>query len=570
MATSPQQSQAQQQGASAVPKSVWKKFNDSTASSSSQPHVNGITDEAHERDSVSSKDVAHGEGSSQGHSTPASSMTENEIQPASPTPPAPTPVYRPAPLPTVNPWKIRKEEMERKRWKESQETPLVPLPVERSVPKPPTSAASKPHASANRPNGIPKSDGINHLSCFADISVVRAPARRSTKMNSVAPPALEDAEAWPSPDVAANAEKEERSRSTTSTSTKDTGKERPKESKEGESREVKEPRESTKKKKWEKLEVNITINPPPHMNRRGRGGKINRSGRGGARESSGRGRDIPADRIEREEKSRNAPRSDGEDASLAAGKESAVAERGAQSLSFDPGHRPHEIPPSEWTVNPAVHEPEQLASEGWQGDSSPSFHPNGDSNVSQDLSTTRSRSPGSVGAKTSSSPAGSKRGNSQEPHHSPSGSHGGRAQVSETSNQWEEHENASQQNHAQLNQQSNAPRRGTGRGYRGRNTYTPNAFPQGQYMPPQQLPYQGFYPVYSPPMQPGFAPSARSQSVPYYQPHSPSRYPQAGYVPQWIPGTSQLGLQPVPMVAIDEDMKQRIVYQVYVSPISLC
>ena len=169
MATSPQQRQMQLQGASTVPKSVWKKFNDSTASPSSQPQANGTTDEAHERDSVSSKDIAHGEGSSQGHLTPASSMTENETQPASPTPPAPTPVYRPAPLPTVNPWKIRKEEMERKRWKESQETPPVPLPVERSVPRPPTSTSSKPHASVNRPNGVSKSDGIIHLCCFADV-----------------------------------------------------------------------------------------------------------------------------------------------------------------------------------------------------------------------------------------------------------------------------------------------------------------------------------------------------------------------------------------------------------------
>jgi hypothetical protein len=36
-----------------------------------------------------------------------------------------------------------------------------------------------------------------------------------------------------------------------------------------------------------------------------------------------------------------------------------------------------------------------------------------------------------------------------------------------------------------------------------------------------------------------------------------------------VPGTSQLGLQPVPLVAIDEETKQRIVHQVYASPISL-
>jgi hypothetical protein len=37
-----------------------------------------------------------------------------------------------------------------------------------------------------------------------------------------------------------------------------------------------------------------------------------------------------------------------------------------------------------------------------------------------------------------------------------------------------------------------------------------------------------------------------------------------------MPGASQLGLQPVPLIAIDEEMKQRITHQVYVSPFLLC
>ena len=568
MTSSSQQSQVQQQGASTAPKSVWKKFHDSTAPHAPHTQVNGTMDEAHERDSVSSKDITHGEGSSQGHSTPASSMAENETQAASPTPPAPVPVYRPAPLPAVNPWKVRREEMERKRWKESQETQPVPLAMERSVPKPPTTAAPRPHTSSNRPNGVSKSDGKAPCVCLADPSLVRAPARRSTKANNTAPPALEDAEAWPSPDVAATVEKDERSRTSTSASTKDIVKDKTKDTSEGEPREAKEPRES-KKKKWEKLEVNITINPPPHMNRRGRGGKVSRNGRGGARESSGRARDGPNDRVEREEKSRSAPRGDGDDVSTAVGKESGPLERRAQSLSFDPGHRPHDMPPPEWTLRGQTSpESQQLPTEGWQGELPPSFHPTGANNTPHDMSTGRSRSPGSVTGQNSSSPTGSKRGDSQEPQHSPSGSQSERPQASELPNQWEDHENASQPNNTQSSQQSNAPRRGAGRGYRGRNTYAPNNFQQGQYMPPpQQMSYQGFYPIYPPPLQPGFAPPARSHSVPYYQPSSPSRYPQTGYPPQWIPGSSQLGLQPVPVIATDEEMKQRIIRQVYFTPL---
>ena len=141
-------------------KSVWKKWtetNSSTTASQNLVNGNSTADEFHEGDSVSSKDIAHGEGSSQGHSTPASSLTDEAVMINSPPPPPPpAPVYRPAPLPQVNPWKVRQEENARKLWKESQETPPVPIQMERVVPKPLTNTSSK---SGNKLNGI-KSDGM--------------------------------------------------------------------------------------------------------------------------------------------------------------------------------------------------------------------------------------------------------------------------------------------------------------------------------------------------------------------------------------------------------------------------
>jgi hypothetical protein len=106
--------------------------------------------------SSSSKDANYG-GSSQGHSTTASSITDEPAESSTEQPPAPAPVFRPAPLPAVNPWKVRQEEMERKRWKESQDTPPVPIQQERIVLKPPTNVPSK---SGNKPNGVVKSEGF--------------------------------------------------------------------------------------------------------------------------------------------------------------------------------------------------------------------------------------------------------------------------------------------------------------------------------------------------------------------------------------------------------------------------
>ena len=85
------------------------------------------------------------------------------------------------------------------------------------------------------------------------------------------------------------------------------------------------------------------------------------------------------------------------------------------------------------------------------------------------------------------------------------------------------------------------------------------AFSQGQYIAPQQILYP-FPPMYPPPMQAGFIPSARAHSVPYYQANTASRYP--GYPQAWFPDYSRLGLQPVPL--IDDETRQRIVRQVFV------
>jgi la-related protein 1 len=564
MATTSQQPQ-HQQGTSAPLKSVWKKFNESTsnttappapAQSQPQPQVNGTAttaDDAHERDSVSSKDIAHGEGSSQGHSTPASSLTD-EAQLGSPTPstPTPVPVYRPAPLPPVNPWKMRQEEMERKRWKESQETPPVPLPQERVVPRAPTTSA--PRTANNKPNGVVKNDGIALLFCHADGFVARAPARRQTRNNVPVPPALGDSEAWPSPDVAATVEKEERSRSTTATSTKEVAIAKDTIAKEVDSREPKEPRDA-KKKKWEKLEVNITYDPP--TSRRPRGGKFGRNARGGARDSGARGKDGQVDKSDRT----GAPRSDGEEQP----REARPLDRRAQSLSIEPGHRQHDMPPPEWTRGPVSHEPSPVTADTARRGPSPSQTDNRprQNHVQRDVSAHSPRSPGSVTDKIVSPPNGVQ--GTQESINSAPGSPNAQNNVSDMSGQWEDNDASNIQNQPPFNQQSNSNRgRGTGRNFRGKGSYGPNTYPQGQFMPPQQqVPYPPFYPVY-PPMQTGFAaPNGRAHSVPYYQSNSPSRYPQPGFQPQWVPNPdfSRLGVQAVPV--LDEEIKLRIVRQVY-------
>src|ERR1700738_1528855 len=140
----PSQQTLSQPVTSVPPKSVWRKFTDSSVSALAQNHVNGV-DDARERESVSSKEVAHEEGSSLGQSTPPSSAEESQISLPAPR----APVFRPAPLPAVNPWTARREEMERQRWVDSQNKELAPLPAERVFPKAP---APK---SLAKPNGVP-------------------------------------------------------------------------------------------------------------------------------------------------------------------------------------------------------------------------------------------------------------------------------------------------------------------------------------------------------------------------------------------------------------------------------
>ena len=530
--------------------------------------VNGTSTDPQDKDSVSSKDITHGEGSSRGHSTAASSLTDETQTTSPPAPPAP--VYRPAPLPAVNPWKIRQEEMERKRWKESQETPPTPLVPDRVIPKPPTAKPS------NKPNGVVKTDGMNFYFYYSNRDLAKAPIRRQNKVNA-APPALEDPEAWPSPDIAAIVEKEDRTKTTptlpsrdspkegSNTPTRDASTEDLKELsteglKEGEPREHKEPRE-TKKKKWEKIEVNFQYDPP--QARRGRGGKFNnRGGRGGGKESYQRGKEVVHDRPERDEKRKDTPRSDNEDVNLAGAKgDLPPAERRAQSLSFEGGRRMPDVQhPSEWVLPlPYGQEPLPMnPPEGLRRETSPARLNQHARQIQgpRDTSAQRSQSRGSSRGKHSSSPDGSKRDVGD--HHHSATSPNGQMQFQDVPPQWEDPEQHPQ--NSQFNQQPNQARRGTGRGsYRSRNGYSPINYPQ--YPPPQQLPFQGFYPsMYPPPMQTGFPMNARAHSVPYYQPNAMSRYPQPGYSQQWMPDFSRLGVQPVPMV--DEEMKQRIVRQV--------
>ena len=326
---------------------------------------------------------------------------------------------------------------------------------------------------------------------------------------------------------------------------------------EGETRESKEPRES-KKKKWEKIEVNFQYDSP--QNRRGRGGKFNRNTRGGGRDSVARGKDGTA---EKDEKPRIAPRSDGEDTVVHTARESIPVERRAQSLSFDPGHRQQDGPSPEWQMRPQyTQEPLSGDSERWRTSSpSRSERP---SQANHDVSAQRSRSRGSSREKNSS-PNGSKQATEQQ--HSPATSPNGASQFPDLPSQWDEQDsNIGLQNNPQFGQQANHARRGNSRGYRGRNGYSPNAYSQGQYIPPplpQQVPFQGFFPPLYPPMQTGFPVNGRAHSVPYYQSNTMSRYPQPGYPPQFYPDYSRLGVQPVPVPLIDEEIKQRIIRQVY-------
>ena len=157
MANSSQPAQQLAQLPSTPLKSVWKRFNETSSVTAISSHslVNGNAEDSHEKESVSSKDAMQGENSEHEPSTSTSSVAGDTQISSAPHPP-PAPAYRPAPLPPVNPWKVRQEEIERKRWKESQDAPPAPLQMDRIVPKPP---ANVPAKFANKPNGAVKSEG---------------------------------------------------------------------------------------------------------------------------------------------------------------------------------------------------------------------------------------------------------------------------------------------------------------------------------------------------------------------------------------------------------------------------
>ena len=573
---------------SAPVKSVWKivaETKDLNTPSPLHTLVNGSSaDESHDRESISSKDIAHGEGSSQGHSTPPSSMTDEATQIGSPKQaPTTTLNYRLAPLPPVNPWKARQAEAERKRWKDSQDAPMVPIQLDRIVPTlPPQLPQPK---SANKPNGVGKQEGTKVFFANTVNSSPGKHSRQKGKAVNVPPPALEDAEAWPSPEVAAAVEKEERKQSTiipvhredraksspNFTQPKeftDVGKEEP--------RETKEPREG-KKKKWEKLEVNFHYDSP--QSRRGRGGKYNnRHTRGATRDASNRNRDGEKE----ESRLRHVPRSDGEEPNVPNTREPVNSERRTQSLGFDPGHsRSAELPLQEWqqtafhhdplpAPSPITDEPVPMRPESAQKGPSPSLtpHPEQQKETARSHSDQRSRSPKSP---NTVSPDGSRSDPSEQqqspmasPTHPPH----------RDSSHWENDQNYNFPASQSIQQSTQPPRRGSGRRYSSRNSFSPNAFPQGYMPPPPQppLPFPGqFYPMYSPPMQPVFGPPGRSHSVPYFPPAANSslpRYPTHPYQPQFVADFSRLGVQPA-AVSVDEDTKNKIIRQVY-APQTYC
>jgi La domain len=556
-------------GPSAPVKSVWKKVTetkDLNPPSALHTLVNGSSvDESHDRESISSKDIAHGEGSSQGHSTPASSMAGESTQIGSPEEATtPTPIFRPAPLPAVNPWKARQEEAERKRWKDSQDAPIAPIPLDRAVPK----QAPQPlqPKSTNKPNGVGKQEGANYIPASSADMCLGKSSRQKAKA-PIVPPALEDPEAWPSPDVAATVEKEDRNKPILSISV-------PKETKtsptirDSKDVELKEPRDG-KKKKWEKIEVNFQYDPP--QSRRGRGGKFNnRNARGGAREAVSRTKDGEKE----ESRPRHPQRSDGEEPNATNAREAVHPERRAQSLSFDPGH-PHsgEVPAQDWQppayrndslpAPPSItHEPVPVTPQSAQKGSSPSLTPHHEQQKdrSRSRSGQRSRSPKSP--LNAASPNGMRPDPSEQPQ-SPVASPTNPPFRDES--HWEDNQNYDP-NNSQANPQGTQPRRGNGRRYGPRNSYSPNAFPGGNMAPPQtQVPFPGpFYQMY-PSVQPQFGPPGRSHSVPYFTSPANSslpRYPANPY-PQFMPDYSRLGVQPA-AVTVDEDTKSKIIRQVYV------
>ena len=541
-----------------APKSVWKRLDTKPTSSPSsnqlaQPSINGTShpsEDSQDKDSVSSKDVTTREGSvsskdahqesQEGHSTSASSWAdETPTVGSSPSPPKATPVIRPAPLPAVNPWKMRQEELDRKRWKESQEQPLLPLQPDRVVPKPPAASTSGTVKTNHKANGIGKSEGT----VTSVISLISSGKGRRNRIEVPAPPALEDAEAWPSPDVAASTEKEEKTSKSIPKEIREVVKE-PKEVKEGEvSAAPKEPKES-KKKKWEKIEVNFQYDSPP--SRRGRGGKFYRNNNN--RQNTREGGPIKnrEDRNEDSKSRRNHEGGSSEEQPQQQQSRSSPREgldRRAQSLSFEAGPRSGSSPAGgQWAVRGrASHDTLRTNAENWRRTSSQSR------SSGRNVSGQRSGSPGSPRDGTTADQIENK-----ERRPSQSASPNGHQTETEASVQ-QTHTGETTEDSEHQNQQQSGRRP-----YRGNPNTFPSTFPQPPYMSsPQQFPmYAPFYPS---PMHT----FPRSHSVPYAT-TSASRYPQ--YPQSYYPDFSRLGVQPVP---VDEDLKHRIIRQVYVPyPIS--
>lgn len=434
---------------------------------------------------------------------------------------------------------MRQEELDRKRWKESQEQPLLPLQPDRVVPKPPAASTSGTVKTNHKANGIGKSEGT----VTSVISLISSGKGRRNRIEVPAPPALEDAEAWPSPDVAASTEKEEKTSKSIPKEIREVVKE-PKEVKEGEvSAAPKEPKES-KKKKWEKIEVNFQYDSPP--SRRGRGGKFYRNNNN--RQNTREGGPIKnrEDRNEDSKSRRNHEGGSSEEQPQQQQSRSSPREgldRRAQSLSFEAGPRSGSSPAGgQWAVRGrASHDTLRTNAENWRRTSSQSR------SSGRNVSGQRSGSPGSPRDGTTADQIENK-----ERRPSQSASPNGHQTETEASVQ-QTHTGETTEDSEHQNQQQSGRRP-----YRGNPNTFPSTFPQPPYMSsPQQFPmYAPFYPS---PMHT----FPRSHSVPYAT-TSASRYPQ--YPQSYYPDFSRLGVQPVP---VDEDLKHRIIRQVYVPyPIS--
>jgi hypothetical protein len=286
-------------------------------------------------------------------------------------------------------------------------------------------------------------------------------------------------------------------------------------------------KETGKKKKWEKLEVNFQYDPP--QTRRGRGAKAYRNpNRAGPRDPASKGKE------ENKEDKPRVLKVEGE-ATATAGRES--VDKRSQSLNFDPGHRPQNGQSQYYPLRGRTsQEPLRNSGDKYVRQSSHSR------SSGRNLSGPRSGSPSSPHDKESSPSTTThvENGDKTSPPVSPSNRPDQPSQL-----------------HTTDEQEQPAPQPSSNRrNYRGANTFT--AYPQGQFVTPQMPMFPPFYPP--PPIQTTFG---RAHSVPYAA-NPPPRFPQA--YPMYYPDVSRMGIPPQ---VLDEDLKIRINRQVYVSPVSL-